>query len=346
MLGLIAIAAAQAGATFDGSAVAGARVAPESGIPLPAAWESTAEPSALAAVLLDARTTGVHGPWAAIGLDVWAYAPETVATLVDAAPAIGWTGRSTAQWRFETAGRYEVEWFPDLESSSSGRAEALARIVRSLRNGTLAPDASVVDRRFTGTGLTDFSTAEVGCLRRWAAAKGIEPELRVAVQGNVAGGIGSVQASGIQERTALRLSILRKRWELALEHRLILAQGGDVETETQPIFTPAGEYSDDVDALSAGGFVQNRLDVSGAWLRGPWRASASVMGRLRSAQEDELRYAYARSLQGRVEVRRGIGSGLEIVANGGIVGAASAVASYTDAWIWAGLAWRLPAPAR
>jgi hypothetical protein len=347
MLGLIAIAAAQAGATLEGTAVGGARAAPESGIPLPAEWESNPETSALAAVLLDARFTGVHGPWAAVALDVWAYAPETEATLVDAAPALGWRGSPTAPWRLETAVRYDLEWFPNLESSSSGRADALARIVRPLKNGTLAPDALVVDRRFSGTSLTDFSTGELGCLRRWTAGRGVQPEVRVAVQGNAAGALGSVEATGLQERTAVGVSIAREHWELALEHRLILAQGGEIESERQPIFTPSGEYSDDVDALSAGGFVQNRLDLSGAWIRGPWRASMSLLGRFRSTQEEEeLQYAYGRAIQGRIEARRELGSGIEIVANGGIVRAASAVDAYTDGWLWAGIAWHLPASDR
>src|SRR6185295_1534677 len=110
-------------------------------------------------------------------------------------------------------------------------------------------------------------------------------------QTNVAGGVGSDGPIGAQARTLVRLRFVQTDWSVVLEHRLIVAAEGESEDATQPLFTPLGAYSDDVDALSGGGFVQNRVDLSAAWVHGPWTATASTSLRLRGAEPEELQAA-------------------------------------------------------
>jgi hypothetical protein len=341
---LVMIPLARAGAEIEGTVLAGGRTAPESTIPLPSAFETTIEPSGLGAAIVDARVGRSTGAWAQAGLSLWAYAPESEATLLAGGPAIGWTGSSDAVVRFDLAARYDLQAYPNLDASSSGRGEALARGARRWQRWALSGFALGVDRRFAGAGVTDFTTGELGAVLGFHGSGPLAIDVGVSGQVNQAEGVGSDGPVGGQGRSLVRVRLGGDEWHVVLEHRLIVAAEGEIETETQPLFTPLGDYSDDVDALSGGGFVQNRVDLSAAWVHGPWTATASTILRLRDAEPEELQAAYGRAIQGRLEGRRAFSDRLDGFASVG-VGSATLAGSeaYTDTSAWIGVTCHLSA---
>jgi hypothetical protein len=160
-------------------------------------------------------------------------------------------------------------------------------------------------------------------------------DLGLSAQGNLA----QDGALGGQLRSLERLRFRGKIWSVSLEHRLIGALAGDVEDETRAAFTPLGDYADDVDALSGGGFVQNRIGASGALTPGDWTLSLGGLARLRSAErEEEAAVGFVRALSAQARVQRALGPRADLYLAGGLAGAVLGTGQgYQDTYGWLGL---------
>lgn len=330
-------------ATVDGTVQAGARTSPESAIQVPAAWEGEFEPSALVYADVSARFGKARGPWARLELGGWAYAQDLDASLASAGVGVGWGG-AVGPLDVSLAGRYDGQWFPLLMVATNGRAEVIARARHDEKLWGLSGQLTAVDRRFVGA--KGFTTAELGATLTLTPAATWGLDLGASGQANQ----GAAGPIGGQVRTLERLRFGGKAWRLALDHRLVWALEGEIEEETRAAFTPIGDYADDVDALSGGGFVQHRFGASGVVTAGKWTFSAGGFGRFRSAEEEEEEaVAFVRSYGGQARVQRTLTPAVELFVAGGAVGATLGTGrGFVDGFGWVGLdlhaAPKAPAP--
>ncbi len=340
LLGVAPAWAAATPPTTEATVLAGGRTAPESAIRIPSGFEGGFEPSALLAVDVRVRFGAERGPWARLAAGSWAYAPDVDASEIHGGGAAGWTGT-----RAELAGRYDVAWFPLLTEASNGRAEVMGRVRLGDDPWALTPSVTLVDRRYINGGAADYSTGEAGAVGSYTAAAGARIDVGLSGQVNAAGGIGANGPLGAQGRSLVRLSLNGTRWRVSAEHRFILAAEGETEVTAPALYTLVGDYDDDVDALSGGGFTQHRVGVSGAVEAGAWTVSAGGLARLRAASEEELAAAYGRSVAGQIRLDRRFGAALTGFASLGVSTASSpGRPGYLDAWGWAGVTWRPAAP--
>lgn len=337
MMLLLLICAALADTTVEGSLRLGGRTAPESAIQVPSGWEGELDPSALGSLEARARFGDTSGRWARLELGGWGYAPDADASMITAGGGLGW-GREDDGGALSLAGRCDAQIFPLLSAATNERVELYGGAARTLPRGTLTGQITAVDRRFVGE--QAMSTAELGGL----LALGSVPwgvDLGLSVQGNASqdGDLGG------QLRTLERLRGGGKIWRLSMEHRLIGAFAGDVEDETRAAFTPLGDYADDVDALSGGGFVQNRVGASGALTPGKWTLSLGGLARFRAAEtEEEAAVGFVRAWSAQGRVQRALSPRADLYLAGGLAGATLGTGGgYQDAYGWLGLdlrAWR------
>lgn len=335
---LTLIGAALAAPTLDATVRAGARSAPESALPLPSLWEAEIEPAGLLSADLRGQVGQDSGPTAWLTLGGWGYAPDGEASLATAGLGAGWRQKKDdISW--SAAARYDGQLFPVLWAASNGRAELFGDLGRSFGKSQLTGSLTALDRRFVGDAA--YSTAELaGLFSHSAQAWGVD--LGASAQGNAAPG----GEPGAQLRSRARLRLGGERWRLSLEHQLILAFGGEVESELRPVFTPVGDYAGDVDALSGGGFSQHRLALSGTLLQGPWLLSVGAMGRLRRpAFEEEAAFSYVEAASGQLRAQRDLKKGMDVFAVVGLAGASLGDGTgFVDSFGWLGFDLRWPRP--
>jgi len=206
-----------------------------------------------------------------------------------------------------------------------------------------------LDRHYPRQPAWSLRSAEAGLA--WHHASADQPawwRLQASVQGNQGTNLGTNgsqhDAMGAQTRALLEGGVMGRRWDVQLGYRLYLARGGQVEEATRSQFTPLGFYSDDADALSAGGFVQHRLDLAGALELDDWTVQLSGLGRLRQSDPDVATASYARTLHSHLTARRELRDGLALSLTAGVSGAETVhERSYTDLYGWLGLHWSLAA---
>ena len=337
---LATLASALAAPTVDGTLLAGARTAPESSVQLPSAGEGDFAPSALVSANVRLRLGGDQGAWARLELGGWGYT-DLDASVATGGLGLGWRG-TMGQTNLDLAGRYDAQVFPVLFDASNGRAELIGSARRAAPTWSLTGQATGIDRRFVGE--SGFTTGELGAVFGWSpGACGLD--VGASAQVNAA----NTGAIGLQGRTLLRLRAGAGSWHVAVEHRLIYAADGEAERESRAAITATGDYSDDIDALSGGGFVQNRVGVSGAFNAGPWTLSAGGFARFRGAEtEEEAAVSFIRTWSGQARVERAFGDDLDVFVAGGAAGATLATGTgYVDTFGWLGLDVRFPsAPPR
>lgn len=328
---LALFAAAHASPSADATILAGARTAPESSIQLPSAREVGFDPSGLLAANLRARFGEEAGPWLRLAIGAWGYAPDLDASLATGSVGLGWRG-TTGETHLDVAGRYDGQAYPGVMAASNGRGELIASARRTGERWSISGQATGLDRRFLGE--TGFTTGELGTVIGWSpGAYGLD--VGVSAQANAATE-GSVGAQG---RTLLRLRAGGPSWHMALEHRLIYALEGEAEHESRAAITATGDYSDDIDALSGGGFLQNRVGVSGAVSAGAWTVSAGGFGRFRGAEsEEEAAVSFVRTWSGQARLQRALGEDVDLFLAGGAAGATQGSGTgYVDAFGWVGV---------
>lgn len=341
LLSLTPGARAASNVTVDTTVLLGARTAPESAILVPESWEGTFDPSALGAVDVRARLDGARDGWARLSAGAWGYAPDFDASEVHGGAGAGWSGAAGKATTVDLAARYDGAWLPLIPEASTGRAEAMLRARILAEPVGVTPQLLLVDRRVLGAPAANFSTGEAGFVAEYNPSDTVGLDAGLSGQTNEAGGLGGEGPWGAQLRTFARVRLSGTAWRLALEHRYIWALDGETETDTEAVFTLAGDYAADVDALSGGGYTQHRIDLAGAVNTGRWTFSAGGLVRLRSASEEELAAAYGQSFGGQARVERGIHQGLSAFVSAGVSTAASPNrAGYTDVRGWTGLTWQ------
>lgn len=327
MIGLVT--AALAGGV-ELTVLAGGRSAPESTLLVPSGWE--AEPSGLLAVVGSGTVGGARGGWFRARGTAWGYAPDTDVALLGGGLGGGWAGE-----RAEVAARWDAEVYPLLPEASSLRAELFAHGAAGAWSGRIL----AVDRRFLATSAASFTAAEVEGARSFRPRDGLSLEAGLGAQANKAEAVGGDGPWGAQARARATVGLAGTRWLAAVEYRFTWAAEGESERERIAAFTPLGDYSDDVDALSGGGFLQHRVSVNGAVRAGEWTLAADLTLRLRDAEEEEERtVAYARIFSGKLRLSRPLVRDLEGFA---AVGADSAAVvtgdQFVDAFGWVGARW-------
>lgn len=316
---------------LEATLFAGARTAPESAIMVPSAWEGDFEPSGVVAADVRARLGQGQGPWARLELGAMGYAPDGDASLGIGGVGIGWGGRRGAL-DLSAAGRCDGQVFPWLGAASNERAEVVLRARHDAPGWSLGGQLAGVDRRFVGA--AGFSTAELGAvLALTPGAWGVD--VGASGQGNR----DWAGQPGAQARSLLRVHAGGASWRVVVDHRFIYALEGEVEEETHAAFTPFGDYADDVDALSGGGFVQQRIGASGAVDVRGWTVSAAGFARFRSPEEEEeARISFVRTWAGQARVQRAVREGVAVFV---VAGASSATvgtgAGYLDTFGWVGV---------
>ncbi len=323
----------------------GGRTAPEASIQLPRHWENELEPTLVPALIAHWRWAGEAGGWTRVRLGLWGSAPEEDANLLEVGPRLG-LARSHAGWRLDLALAYDLQVYAILPEATNGRWEGYGRVSRSLGGQDLALEARALHRTYPLQLSWGFQSVEAG--PSWAAtlAGGLRASAEASLQANagyvLSAATDPVRATGRQLRGHLELGYGAGRWDLRAGYRPILAWGGLSDEGARPQFTPKGEYTDDADALSAGGFVQHRLDVGAVWGREAWTFHARALGRMRLGAPTEAQ-TLTRTLHGSLGADRDLGPGLLAVAE---VGASRVLlsdgASYLDLSGWVGLRWRSP----
>jgi hypothetical protein len=156
-----------------------------------------------------------------------------------------------------------------------------------------------------------FRTAEAGLSWEWQPSA-FRLGARATGQYNAGWTINATNglnaATGEQLRLGASGGWTSHGWDISLEYRLYLADEGEVEDAARPQFTPIGDYDDDADALSAGGFTQHRLGVS---LNGSfaevWTLNASLLARQRLNEPQQITSVLSRTFHADINLGRSLG---------------------------------------
>ncbi|MEQ1508687.1 MAG: hypothetical protein ABMB14_41050, partial [Myxococcota bacterium] len=145
---------------------------------------------------------------------------------------------------------------------------------------------------------------------------------------------------GQQVRGTADLGWSIRRCELWTTYRIIRATDGGAEPTERAQFTPIGDYSSDADALSAGGFLQHRLELGVSAEVAAWTVRASALGRLRIA-DHQAQPSYGRTLHLQLDLERAVGARTAVLgALGGSGVRLDDGQAFTDVYGWLGLSWR------
>jgi hypothetical protein len=323
--------------------IAGGRSAPEATVQVPEAGDQL-EPAALVAIAGHVETAPGEGFWARGDGSLWALT-EDDARLIEVRPALGWGARSDTLGS-ELAATWQGQAYPWNTTASNGRTEAYAD--GNVSTGDHRFDLSVlgVDRRYPWKKEWGFSTVEPGVGWHWEHGL-VRGAVGAAWQGNAGSTIaadGSLDRStGWQLRADVELGIATRRWDVWARYAPISAYEGDYAEAAQPQFTPIGDYEDDADALSAGGFFQHRIDTTIAWESDSWSVRAEGLGRLRESQPGDLAASFARTLHGQLSVDRVLAAQSPDWSWVAVLGVSAAELvdgrGYTDVYGWAGVRW-------
>ena len=311
LLALLLPSVAHAGGQVKLEALAGGRTAPQVSAQGAGELGDTEAPVGLGALRVDAESAASKGAWLGITGESWSYLPDPELSLLRLEPRAGWHPHVGEVWRVDMGTRYALEAYPYSPRLSSGRGEATATVgptLGALRAGLLG---TYVRRDFFGADEWSFETAEGGGLLGTAPASGgVRATATLTGQFNAGSTLDAAgvqhPATGTQLRSSADLGWTRRTVDLSLGWRFIRSWEGNVEDAARPQFTPIGQYADDADALSAGGFVQNRVDLSVAWLpSAAWTLGLDGMLRLRSSEDGQASASLATTqhLQGRAERR-------------------------------------------
>lgn len=305
------------------AALAGVRGNAESTLEQPeAATLGPLEPSATAAVLVAARGRWSSGVWLAGSGEVWTYVPEPDPTLLKLVPAAGGTFDVGRRGHVDLAARYSFEAVPLRSDRTNGRAEATARGGLALGPHRVDLLAAGVSRDWFGLPAWSFRTAEAGLAWQWQPSA-FRLGARATGQYNAgwtvdaAGGLDA--ATGQQLRLGASTGWTGRGWDVGAEYRLYVADEGQVEDAARPQFTPVGDYDDDADALSAGGFVQHRLGLAAhAALGADYAVEASVLARIRANETSGAPAALNRSFHAGLDVQRALTASWSLHAVAGL----------------------------
>jgi hypothetical protein len=322
--------------------IAGGRSAPEASVEVPENVNDL-EPAALIAVAGRVETKPGEGFWARSDGALWALT-ENDARLIEVRPALGW-GAFGQTLGSELAATWQGQVYPWNMDASSGRTEAFAD--GNATAGEHRFDLSVlgIDRRYPWRKEWGFSTVQPGVGWHWEHGA-VRGAIGAAWQGNVGWTItsdGSLdRSSGTQLRGEVELGIAMRRIDVWARYAPIRAYEGDDSDAAYPQFTPIGEYSDDADALSAGGFFQHRIDTTITWQSELWKVRAEGLGRIRESQPGDPAASFSRTVHGELSVDRALAQSPEwswVAVLG--VSAAELVdgRGYTDVYGWAGARW-------
>lgn len=343
------VAAAWAGGVADVSVLAGVRGNAESTLEQPeAATLDTLEPSATAAVLADGRWRWKSGLWVSGAGEAWTYAPEPDATLLRAVPAVGVALPLGEHAHLDLAARYSLEAVPLRAGRTNGRAEATGAVGLDLGAHRLALVGAGVSRDWFDRSAWSFRTAEAGLSWEWqpsawrlgARATG---QLNSGATVNADGGLDP--ATGQQLRLGASGGWTGRHWDIGLDYRMYLADEGQVEDAARPQFTPIGDYDDDADALSAGGFSQHRIGLTATGQFGPaWTLDLDVLARVRVNEPGQATTVFSRTFHAGLDVGRVISGPWSVHAVGAFttLDLATGGTSY-DPSGWLLLRWSPPA---
>ena len=308
---ILFIAAAWAGTTAEVGLIAGVRGNAESTLEQPEGADlENLEPSGTVGVVGEARKRWKSGIWLAGSGEVWTYFPEPDPTLLRLVPAVGGTFDLGKHGHLDVAGRYSLEAVPLRAGRTNGRAEVTTRAGFNAGAHTLDVLALGVSRDWFALPEWSFRTGEAGLVWAWqpsafrvgARATG---QYNAGWTVNAAGGIDPTL--GEQLRVGASAGWTGHAWDVGVEYRLYIADEGEAEDAARPQFTPVGDYDDDADALSAGGFTQRRLGVTANGKLGErWTLDANVLARLRLNPPDQTSAALTRSFHAGVDVGRSL----------------------------------------
>lgn len=335
MIALLAAAALAGEGHVD--VLAGVRTAPDAALEQPSEWEYEVEPTAVAAVVAGWRSTPSAAWWGLEG-GAWGMVPEEDASLLTVGPRAG-VGASAGAARLELAGRYDAQWFPASSETSSGRAEAL--VEGKVEVGALTPELGVtgIDRHYPFQTEWSFRTFEPHLALTGQTADG---RLRLRGTGGFQWNRGfssgtATPAGGAQIRLGAELGLAGRRGELWGRYVLIEAWDGSEQPAARPVFTPVGDYAEDADALSGGGFLQHRVELGASAEVGAWTVRGSALARLREADAVDLA-SFERTVHGQLDVRRELSERLTGIGTVGASGASLVSGtSYIDVYGWAGV---------
>lgn len=306
---MLLIATAWAGGAGEVDVLAGVRGNAESTLEQPqAATLDTLEPSATVALLVQGRWRWKSGLWLAGSGEAWTYAPEPDATLLRVVPAAGAALDLGKRAHLDLAARYSLEEVPLRADRVNGRAEATASLGGDLGAHRISIVALGVSRDWFDLPAWSFRTAEAGVTWAWqpsafrvgARATG---QLNAGSTVNADGGLDA--ATGQQLRLGASAGWTGRSWDVGLDYRLFLADEGEVEDAARPQFTPVGDYDDDADALSAGGFTQHRLGVTASGRFGAaWSLDVDLLARVRVNEPGQTTAALVRTVHAGVDVGR------------------------------------------
>lgn len=340
---------ALAGGNAQVEVLAGGRTAPQLTAQGPAELTEAENPGALMVVRADAESGSWKGAWLGSGAEAWGYLPDPDFGMLRLEPRGGWSPDTGEHWNLDLGARYALEAYPWSPTLSSARGEATAAAGPTLGPLRLAVDGGYVRRDFFGNPTWSFQAAELGLRAQSAKSSGgFRASVKLSGQYNsgftVDGAGGSHPATGTQARARLALGWTRRSVDLNLGWNGILAWEGNVEDAARPQFTPIGQYADDADVLSAGGFLQNRVDLSAGWLPGRgWSLGLNGMLRLRLSETGQASASLATTLHLQARVERELGKKLTVLATTGMTQVDMVTgASALDVYGWAGLRWRLP----
>jgi hypothetical protein len=256
-------------------ALVGSRTEPDAALEQPTEWEPEVEPAAVGGLV--GAVTATAGPvWGGAEGSAWGFLPEGDAGVLALGPRAG-IGGDAGPARLELAARYDAQWYPLTSRATNGRAEGLGSA--SLELGAVAPGITVqgIDRRYVEPRWS-FSSAEGDVQVR------VDPEGQPVWGRAVVGGQvnQSQDVGGSQLRVRLELGFSARHWNLTGGWQWIDAFQGERDDVQRSLFTPLGDYVEDADAVSNGGFVQHRVDLGGSGQVGPWVVRGSALGRYRT----------------------------------------------------------------
>jgi len=333
------LAAALAAPSTEVQMLAGARTAPEATVEQPSEWEGGSRPAGVIASIGRVAWRG-KSTWGGVGGAAWGTFPESNTSLLSMTPRGGIEVREGAL-SASTGATYDLRWFPGQVTSSSGRLEVLAEVGAHPGTSTLRAGATAIDRRYPRQKEWSFSTIEpeVGAETTWRDVRlGLASSMQWNRGRTVDAAGASALATGSQVRGRAELGLSKPLWALEFSYRPIVAFEGQSEDAARPQFTPVGAYADDADALSAGGFVQHRVNVSMGVTPGPWTVRVGGLGRFRVSSEAAA--SFGRTVHGDVMIERKASDHLAVFGRVGTSAVQLANGpSYVDSQAWLGLRW-------
>jgi hypothetical protein len=329
----------------------GARGNPERTIERSDAGESgELEPAALAAVLASVTSRGDSGFFASASGEAWAYLPGSEASLVRLVPGGGVVREIGSRGHLDGAIRAALEAAPAVPAVDSARVEATASA--GIHAGRNAVDlvGTAIDREFPWSPTWTFRTGEAGVAWSSDPVAGATVRLRATGQGNQGYIVEDdyIEAvSGWQVRGLASLRLTGGPLSVEVGYRPTLAFGGDDDNAERPVLTPVGDYDDDADALSAGGFVQHRIEVVGsARLGSSWTLDGVALLRVRDPAPDAPVSGIAQARHLRLDVGRRLADACSLhVAAGWTDVLSDTGVSTLDPTAWVAVRWTAP-PAR